>query len=137
MQQGSHCLLLAIAATLALAPAAAQPVADPEPPGDVQLLVHSELDYLAAADRLITVEAAKATPAAVLDQIRKKSGLTIDVQGALAARPLLSPSFRDAKAETVLVWFAEQIPVSFKAEPPNRLLVIVEEAKPRSDAPAR
>ena len=93
------------------------------------VLVQSELDYLPAAERAITLEVERAEPAAVLQEIRKKSGLAIEVRGSLPGLPVLSASFRETKAKVVLTWLAEQVPVSFKAEPPNKLWVIVEASR--------
>jgi hypothetical protein len=124
-------LCLTIAGTLALVALAIEPTPEPGPPADVQLLVQSELDYLAAAQRPITLEVERATPAAVLEQIAAHSGLEIDVRGALPRQATLTASFRDTQAKAVLAWFAEQVPVAFKAEPPNRLLVVARDGKRR------
>jgi hypothetical protein len=124
------CTVLALCAALALGSPQAQLGGNPEPPGDHLILVQAELDHLAAAKQPITLDVEHAAPAAVLGEIARKSGITIEVRGSLPGRPALTASYRDASAKTVLTWFAGQVPVSFRAEPPNKLWVIVEPSRP-------
>ena len=119
---------------LALLTVTAALAADPPPESkdrapDTWLLVQSELDHLPAADRPITLDAKGLSPSAVLEEIGKKSGLTIQVRGSLPPGVELSPSFRDTAAGTVLKWFAEQVPVQFRARPPSTLEIFVEPPK--------
>jgi hypothetical protein len=132
MRNGTRGSIIAAAGMLALVALALEPAPEMEVPQDVLVLVQSELDYLAAAERAITLEVERAVPAAVLEQIAARSGLVIDVRGTLPPKALLTSSFRDTKTKTVLAWFAEQVPVAFKAEPPNRLLVIVKDGRPQA-----
>jgi len=100
-------------------------------PGNVHRLVQAELDYLLAARRPITLEVDGAEPAAVLQQIRERSGIVIEVQGLLPNQPMLSASYRDTQAKVVLEWFAQELPISFRAEPPNTLRIFVNDFRKR------
>ena len=111
------------------APASAGPPEDFGPPPDAQILVQSELDLLPAAKRILTLHVKDAQPADVLETLRKHSGLAIGVQGTLPAHPVLSASFRDKKLKDVLNWFAEAVSVTFRAEPPSKLWIVVETPK--------
>ena len=128
-------LLLLLAGPVEPAPLPIEPAGGGEPPGDVTLLVQSELDYLPAAKRKVTLELERAKPAAALDKIRKAAaGLRIEVRGALPKTPALSGTFRETEVRKVLEWFAERVPVAFKAEPPSTLWVIVQPARePREE----
>jgi hypothetical protein len=117
----SFAALASVGAALCLA---ADPP-DPGPPRGGLLLVQSELDLLAHASRVVTLEFDAARPSAVLQAIEEKSGLTIEVQGTLPERAGLSRSFREATVKEVLTWFSHELQVSFKAEPPDKLSVIV------------
>ena len=121
----SGCFLFAVVVAIGSTPALAKPPRAAGPTDDGLLLVQSELDLLPAAKRLVTLRIEKAQPAAVVEMLRKESGLTIEIEGALPARPVLSASFRDTEVKDVLRWFAKQLPVDFRAEPPNRLWIIV------------
>jgi hypothetical protein len=119
--------LIAVTAASATAPRHLSTVKGPPKHGFI--LVQSELDLLPAAKRRITLQVDKAQPAAVLEALRKESGLTIEVQGTLPARPMLSGSFRNAHAKELLDWFARQLWVTFRAEPPNTLWIIADPPK--------
>lgn len=109
----------------------AEPPCDVETPGGELALVKSELEYLPAVERRITLRVEEAEPASVLAKIAKLSGLTIRVHGSLPRRPLLSVDHRDTSAKVVLEWFASKVPLSFRAEPPKTLWVLVDD---RGDA---
>jgi hypothetical protein len=89
--------------------------------------VQSELDLLPATQRRVTILLKGVQPAEFLEKLRKDTGLKIEVTGKLPAGPALSATFRDAEARKVLTWFAQQLPVSFRAEPPDKLWVVVDE----------
>ena len=118
------CSLFVMLATGASPPVFKQPSTGAGATRSALLLVQSELDYLPAAKRPVTLQVDKAQPAVFLDIIRKHAGLTIEVRGTMPAHPGLSGSFRDAEAKEVLDWFWRELRVSFKAEPPNKLLII-------------
>jgi hypothetical protein len=98
-----------------------------EPPADFLVLVQSETDHLPAARRTITLTLRDAEPAAALREVGEAAGLVLEVRGALPDRPLLSAAYRDVETKAVLEWFAESVPVYYRAEPPNKLWVIVEQ----------
>lgn len=123
--------VVAVFGTVATVLVAAAPPEQVERPGDAQLLAQSELDFLPATARTITLLVQKEKPAVVLERIRKESGLKIEVQGSLPGHPALSASFRDAEVKDVLRWFMEQLRVTYKADPPNTLWVIVEAPRAR------
>jgi hypothetical protein len=93
------------------------------PPGDALILVQSELAYLEASDRRITVEVKGAAPANVLATIAKRGGFTLETQGKLPERPRLTASFRDATVRSVLEWFAEKVGVTYRTDRPDKLMV--------------
>jgi hypothetical protein len=108
----------------------AAPLEDlPEPPGDVMLLVQPEIDFLPGAGTPITLELEKDKPLRALREIGRMSGLSIEVRGSLPATPRLTASFRDTPARDVLAWFAQQLPVRFRAEPPHKLWVLIDRAE--------
>jgi hypothetical protein len=125
MRVGSVLLATAVTASVW---AGAAPEVDPEAPGDHLLLVQSELDYLpaAAAGKLVTVRVDDVEPGSFLEALRKASGLDLPVRGSLPKRPLLSASFRDAPTKDVLVWLAQQLPVTYKVEQPKTVWIIVD-----------
>ena len=121
---GSFILAMVVAGAFTLV--AAAPPAEQPPPRPTRPLVQSELDLLPAAKRLLTLQFDKASPEAALEILRKESGLTIEVQGKLPAGPALSMSFRDTAAKDVFVWLAKQLPVTYRAEPPNTLWIVTD-----------
>jgi hypothetical protein len=110
---------------------AAPVVPGPEIPDDALALVQSEVDYLPVAQRKISVEVREAVPATFLDAVRDATDLTIEVQGTLPTRPLLTASFKRTKTKKILAWFATQVPVTYKAQPPDKLIVIVDDETAR------
>jgi hypothetical protein len=96
------------------------------------VLVQAELDYLPAVERAITLEVTEEKPAAVLQKIRKLSGLAIEVQGLLPNRPVLSASYQDTETRVILEWLAAELDLAFRAEPPNKLWIIVDERGKRT-----
>ncbi len=94
------------------------------PPGDEMLLVQSELDYLENADRRIDVKIEQATPAAALQVIRERSGLTIDVKGTLPAGPELTVSMRGVSVREVLKWYGKKVGAVYRVERGDRVVVI-------------
>ncbi len=108
----------------------AAPLEDlPEPLREDLLLVQSELDFLPAAQTPITLEVEEGKPIRVLREIGRRSGLAIEVRGSLPSRPLLTASFRQVRTREILVWFADQLSVHYRAEPPHKLWVLVDPAK--------
>lgn len=125
-------LLLAAVGVTALQPISAQLRNYPSPPPGRYALVQAELDYLPAAERTISLDVSNARPAAVLQKVEEKSGLAIEVQGSLPSRPALSASYRDTETRVILEWLAREMDLSFRAEPPNTLWIIVEERAKRA-----
>ncbi len=103
--------------------AAAQTSGDPYPPGDVFLLVQSELDYLKAGDRRISIDIKASSPRDALQQIRKKAQLVVEVKGDLPKTPTLTVTFRDATVKEVLKWFAKKVGVLYRVDPGDKLVV--------------
>ena len=112
--------------------AAAQTSDDPYPPDDLFLLVQSELNYLKAGDRRISIDIKESSPKDALQQIRRKAKLVIEVKGDLPETPLLTSTFREATVKEVLKWFAEKVGVLYRVDPGDRLLVF---PAPRESAP--
>jgi|RhiMethySRZTD1v2_1073278.scaffolds.fasta_scaffold18928_15 hypothetical protein len=129
------CSLSVMLATGASPPVFKEPATGIGATRGAMLLVQSELDYLPASKRPVTLQVDKAQPAVFLDILRKHAGLTIEVQGTLPVLPVVSGSFRDEETKELLNWFARQLRVSFKAEPPNKLLIIPD--APRVPPPAK
>ena len=125
-------ILLTAIALLPLSAATAQPTEPPEPPRGVMLLVQSELDYLEVADRRVSFDFRGESPATVLGRLRKEVPLAIAIAGPLPAEHGLTATFRRATVKEVLEWFARQLDVCYRAEGPDRLLVLVPE---RAGAP--
>jgi len=119
------CSLLMVSVTAASAPGARLPSTYLAPPRPM-ILVQSELDLLPASKRLVTLKVDDARPAAFLDLLRERSGLTIEVRGALPAEPTVSGTFREVEAKELLDWFARQVRVAYRAEPPNKLSIITD-----------
>ncbi len=125
--------MLAVALLLILSfDAAAQTSSDPYPSGDVFLLVQSELDYLKARDRRISIDIKESSPRDALQQIRKKAQLVVEVKGDLPKTPTLTVTFRDATGKEVLKWFAEKVGVLYSVDRGEKLLVL---PAPRENAP--
>ena len=125
--------MLAVALLLILSfDAAAQTSGDPYPPGDVFLLVQSELDYLKAGDRRISIDIKESSPRDALQQIRKKAQFVVEVKGDLPKTPTLTVTFRDATVKEVLKWFAEKVDVVYSVDRGGKLLVL---PAPRENAP--
>ncbi len=125
--------MLAVALLLILSfDAAGQTSGDPYPPGDVFLLVQSELDYLTAGDRRISIDIKASSPRDALQQIRKKAQLVVEVKGDLPKTPTLTVTFRDATVKEVLKWFAEKVGVVYSVDRGEKLLVL---PAPRETAP--
>ena len=125
-------LLLAAAGVTTLQPISAQLRNYPLPPPRHYALVQAELDYLPAAERTISLNVSDAKPAAILQEVEEKSGLAIEVQGSLPSRPALSARYRDTETRVILEWLAREMDLSFRAEPPNTLWIIVEERAKRA-----
>jgi hypothetical protein len=125
-------ILLAALVLLPLSAATAQPPGPPEPPGEVMLLVQSELDYLEAADRRVSIDFVEEPPARVLDRLGKTVPLDIAIVGRFPAERRLTATFRHATVRQVLGWFARQLDVYYSAEGPDELRVLVLE---RAEAP--
>ena len=112
-KQGMCMLAVALLLILSL-DAAAQTPGEPDPRGDDGfLLVQSELNYLTAGDRRISIDIKESSPKDALQQIRKKAQLNVEVKGDLPKTPTLTVSFRDATVKEVLKWFAEKAGVVF------------------------
>ncbi len=125
--------MLAVALFLILSfDATVQTSGDPYPPGDVFLLVQSELDYLKAGDRRISIDIKESSPRDALQQIRKKAQLVVEVKGDLPKTPTLTVTFRDATVKEVLKWFAEKVGVVYSVDRGGKLLVL---PAPRDNAP--
>lgn len=93
-------------------------------PANAMVLVQSELDHLASANRKISVEFDKVVPEAALTRIGKSADLSIEIHGSLPKTPLLSKSFENVTVKEVLVWFAETVPVLYRAEGSDKLAVM-------------
>jgi|GEM_PF-6755156 len=128
--------LLLVATTIAAASTVvgAGPRPDLAPPADRWVLVQSELDYLPATQRRITLQVQQVKPAAFVEAVAKKSDLTIEVRGELPSAPLLSASFHGAATKDVFTWLAERLPVTFMAKPPNTLVILVNGPRGRTKA---
>ncbi len=125
--------MLAVALLLILSfDAAGQTSGDPYPPGDVFLLVQSELDYLKGGDRRISIDIKESSPRDALQQIRKKAQRVVEVKGDLPKTPTLTVTFRDATVKEVLKWFAEKVGVVYSVDRGEKLLVL---PAPRENAP--
>ena len=125
--------MLAVALLLILSfDVAAKTSDDPYPPDDMFLLVHSELDYLEAGYRRISMDIKASSPKDALQQIRKKAKLVVEVKGDLPETPILTSTFRDATVKEVLKWFAEKVGVLYRVDPGDKLLVL---PAPRESAP--
>lgn len=92
---------------------------------DGLLLIQSELSYLENADRPIELEIKNATPVHALQQIGRATGITIEVQGELPSKPMLTATFRDVPAQEVLEWFSDEVQVIYRAESSRELMVFV------------
>lgn len=123
--------LWTIGALASTAAALAQVGDVPQPPDGGLVLVQSEIDYLEAATRRIDVEFENLRPRAAAERIGKVAGLAVDFRGPLPAEPRLSASFEDATVKSVLEWFASKVPVTFKAEKKDRLLVVYHQSEAR------
>ena len=132
--RGKHGMcMLAVALLLILSfDAAAQTSDDPYPPDDLFLLVQSELNYLKAGDRRISIDIKESSPKDALQQIRRKAKLVIEVIGDLPETPLLTSTHREATVKEVLKWFAEKVGVLYRVDPGDKLLVF---PAPRKSAP--
>jgi len=104
--------------------AAAQTFDDPYPPGDLFLLVQSELSYLKAGDRRISIDIKESSPGDALKQIRKKAQLVLEVKVDLPETPMPTATFHDVRVKDVLEWFAEKVGVIYKVDRGERLLVL-------------
>jgi hypothetical protein len=116
--------ILAISLSLILSSGGmAQSPRDVDTLDDVLLLIQSELDYLEAGDRRISVEIREASPDDALKEIGRKAQLTIRVKGSLPKTPRLTATFRDATVKEVLKWFAKKVGVVYRVDPGDELLV--------------
>jgi hypothetical protein len=103
--------------------APAQAPQSPELPGDVQLLIQSELSHLESADRRIDLRVKEASPESTLRAIAKVAGFVIEVEGKLPRTPKLTASFKDTATRDVLTWFAKQVDVAYRADRGGKLVV--------------
>ena len=117
--------LLLMLSSLALAQAPQQP----ELPGDVQLLIQSELSHLESADRRIDLRVKKASPESTLRAISKVAGFAIEIEGKLPRTPKLTVSFEDTATRDVLTWFAKQVDVVYRADRGGKLVVFAKSAR--------
>jgi hypothetical protein len=114
-------ILLAASLVIVLATnVAAQTDAQYDPP-----LIQSELDYLAVASRRVSLDFKELQPKEVLGQIGKKAKLDIEVHGLLPKEPRLTKSFANATVKEILSWYAREVPVIYKAEGSEKLVVLV------------
>ena len=118
-------VLAAVATMISMPTAMAQLDPPPEFPADVLVLIQSELDYLEVAGHRISIDLKEVLPEQALEQIGKKARISIDVRGTFSKKPRLTVSFADATVKEILEWFAEEAPVYYKAEWPNKLVVII------------
>ena len=130
----SGCFMFGMVVVGACTPTSAGPPSMEGPSVHSRLLVQSELDLFPAAKRLVTLQFDKASPEALLEMLRKESGLTIEVQGKLPVGPKLSASFRDTEVRDAFTWFSKQLRVTYRAEPPKKLWVITESSGERPHA---
>lgn len=98
--------------------------APPERDGSWFLLVQSELDYLAASDRRITVEMRQAALAKILEVIGKQARVTITVQGELPKDRKYDLRFRDKTVKEVLTWLARHAGLAYRVEGPEKIVAI-------------
>jgi len=103
--------------------AAAQSPPREDPPGDVGLLIQSELDYLEAGSRRISFEVKDESPGVTLEKLGKKVPLEITVKGTLPAEPKLTTTFREATVKEVLKWFADETGVVYRVDRGDKLTV--------------
>ena len=103
--------------------AIAQPEQQADPPGGVLLLIQSELSHLDGAERRINLQVEDASPSYTLDQIEKAARFTIKVEGKLPRTPKLTVSFQRTPAREVLIWFAKEVDVLYRAERGGKLVV--------------
>ncbi len=94
------------------------------PPGDVLLLIQSELSHLDGAEQRINLQVEDASPSYTLDQIEKAARFTIEVEGKLPRTPKLTVSFQETPAREVLIWFAKEVDVLYRAERGGKLVVL-------------
>ena len=115
--------LATLALTMLVSVAAAQAPTPEDPPGDALLLTQSELDYLEAGSRRVTIEVKRDSPTVTLEKIRKKTQLEITVKGTLPEKPKLTATFREATVREVLKWFAAETGVVYRVDRGDKLSV--------------
>ncbi len=103
--------------------AIAQPLQQPDPAGDVRLLIQSELSHLEGAEQRINLKVKDASPSYTLDQIDKAARFTIEVEGKLPRTPKLTGVFKETPAMEVLGWFAKEVDIVYRAERGGKLVV--------------
>ena len=64
-------------------------------------------------------------PKEILEQVRDKVKLAIEVRGLLPKEPRLTKSFVNATVKEILSWYAREVPVIYKAEGSKKLVVLV------------
>ena len=88
-------------------------------------LIQSELDYLAVANRRVSLDFKGLQPKEILEQIGDKVTLDIEVRGLLPKEPRLTKSFANATVKEILSWYAREVPVIYKAKGSEKLVVLV------------
>jgi hypothetical protein len=88
-------------------------------------LIQSELDYLAVSSRRVSLDFKELEPKKTLEQIGDKVKLDIEVRGFLPNEPRLTKVFVNATVKEILSWYAREVPVIYKAEGSEKLVVLV------------
>ena len=124
--------LSALPFVLALLPASSaipQSTGPTEPRDGFMLLVQSELEHLEVAAHRISIDFRDEAPASVLDRLARKAKLSIEIQRGLPEARRLTATFRHATVREILEWFAREVEVDYRAERPDKLLVLMTEAR--------
>jgi len=111
----------------------AQPEQQQFPPPDVFLLIQSELSHLEGCDLRVNVRFNQSSPRDALERIRQVARFSIEVEGELSPTPQLTASFNDTPVKEVLMWFAREVAVVYRAARGTKLIVLVKPA----DEPAK
>ena len=82
-------------------------------PPDAMLLVQSELDYLRASKRRITVSFQQATPEAALLQVERAARVSIAWSGTPPKGLKVTRSFDHATLKEVLTWYARRVTLTY------------------------
>ena len=86
--------------------------------------IQSELDYLRAAKRPISIELKQVTIRQAYDRIARKAGLRIAYEGALNGDAKHDVSFTDTTLKEILGRVGESFNLAYRVDGPDKLTVV-------------